>query len=208
MYRLILALTILAVAGLSGCQREVVAREAPEGQRAILFASSRVGKAWTASQFSSIPEQPAPPNDCEQRIADAVSPDVRVSWPGTFTPRQQADARRLRPVFGRYRDVSAMPNDTAVRAAGIVDPGVALILACSAGMDAPKKRGKLAGQTCLQARCKAIDRNSGRRVVTADVERCEPLSSEAPARARTMADLCSEVGRSLAQRFAALQGRP
>ncbi len=208
MYCLNLALVILVIAGLSGCQREVVAREASEGQRAILFASSRAGQAWTPSQFSSIAGQAAPPNACEQQIAEALKPEVLVSWPAAFTERQQAEARRLRPVFGRYQDVSAMPNDTAVRAAAVVDPEIALILACSAGMDAPRKRGKLAGQTCLKARCKAIDRNSRRRIVTADVGRCEPLSAEEPARSRTMSQLCSDVGRNLAQHLAALQGGP
>lgn len=207
MHGVILALMALVVAGLSGCQGEVVAREATEGQRAILFASSRVGSAWTASRFSSIPEQASAPNDCEQQIAEALGPEVVVNWPADFTERQQAEARRLRPVFSRYQDVSAMPNDTAVRAAQIVDPGIALVLACSAGIDAPRKRGKLAGQSCLQARCKAIDRNSRRRIVTSDLRRCEPLSVEAPARARTMAQLCSEAGHGLAQELSA-HGRP
>lgn len=185
----------LAMAALWG--RPAVAKAS---DRALaVFASERILGRWVGSSFGTTSAGGASPNDCENEIAQGLSAGGFLVPFEPLSDQQRLEARKFRVVFGRYGDVSTMPNDTAVRAAGIVGGGARAVVACGVKAAVRKPRQRSAGAICANAECKAVDMAARRRVATAAGERCAERSQGAAGAVAAVRSVCREMGETLAR---------
>lgn len=178
-------------------------------RKVVVLASEGVERTWNPSSFIGIATGQLPLNRCEQALADAMQSPLMIASPSEISSQQQTSARSFKPVFGRYNDLSTMPNDTAVRAAKIVDATADTVLACRVSEQTQRPRFKRTaeGTICVSARCKAIDVGSRRRVATAALDRCGEPRRTSDARSEHFAHLCSEMGQTIAQQLVHDSGR-
>ncbi|MFA5812472.1 MAG: hypothetical protein WC956_09110, partial [bacterium] len=106
-------------------------------------------------------------------------------------------------VFKRYNDVSTIPNDTAARAAAVVDSSASVVLACRAVVDKPGWRMRHAADSCASARCKAVDTATRRRIATASGTRCGQSGAGNAGGLAAMREVCSDMAAQLCDRLAA-----
>lgn len=170
--------------------------QASAGQASV-FASERIMGRWVPSYFSSLPDGSVELNECEALISDALT-SAGFSLPSsTFSEDQRRAAKKLRPVLGRYPDLSSLPNDTAVAAADAVMPGAGLAVVC--GVKAAYRKGRRGSPSglCADARCKAVDTRTRRRVATGVGQSCDFGSSQATASISAIREACRQAGATL-----------
>lgn len=185
----------------------VGARAAENEPAAVVFASERIMSQWVKSYFGAIADGNAQQNECEAAIAEGLGGEgIHISV-NPFSETQRRDARKFRAVFGRYGDVSSMPNDVAVRAAAIVNPDAAWVIACGVSTGAKRWRKASIPMNCADASCKAVDAATKRRIVTAAGRSC--ISDEGSAAPGTstanvvaIREACRDVGGRLARKMA------
>ncbi|MFH0799706.1 MAG: hypothetical protein V2A66_05950 [Pseudomonadota bacterium] len=171
------------------------AARAEAGSPVVVFASEKIMGEWVGSYLGSIAVGTAQPNECELAVGRALeAAAITVSVAPEGEARRRA-ARGLNTVFGRYGDVSTLPNDIAVKAAFVVDPRAAAVVACGVQIFASKSK---AGAVCAGAGCKAIDTKTRRRVATAAGERCVDDKNSGPRDITAIRDVCGEMGEAIA----------
>lgn len=171
-------------------------------ERVVIFASERIGREWIDSHFNSIPEDHPTFNQCEISLEEAFDERGFDGPDASYSPDQKASARRFRTVFQRYKDMSTMANDVAVRASNIVDSSAGTVVLCTVGVGS-KKRWKLGRKkrSCAQVRCKAVSTDSRRRLATLSIERCAKGPEGIPASVEAIKAVCQEAGRGLVEKL-------
>lgn len=164
----------------------------------VVFASETIDKDWISSFFTALPSSEKGEialNECETALADEFSRRgfARRTQPLGKTERTQV--RSFRTVVGRYRDMSAMPNFTSVRAAAMVDDAATAVVGCKVVI---KTSGSENGyESCAAGRCKAVDMRSMQRVSMVALSKCASNADSTTANIAAIRDVCGEMGRSL-----------
>lgn len=179
---------------------------APNRGRLVVFASEKIGDAWIASYFNSLPEGQAAYNQCELSLGETFDELGYDMAENGFSKRQRAEARRLRTVFGRYRDMSSMANDTAVKASDIVDGSAGTVVLCTADVGPRRSWRKKRFRSCAEVRCKAVSTESGRRLATHSIERCAAGPGETAASVEAIRSVCSEAAHAMGNKLVLKQG--
>lgn len=191
-----------AVTGVDGETAAVSADDAEAvevpGRSVVVFASETIDKDWIGSFFTELPsseEGRIELNECEAALADEFSRAgfTRRTQPLGKTERMQV--RSFRTVVGRYRDMSAMPNFTSVRAAAIVDGDAAAMAGCKVVIKVGE--GDEGYESCAAGRCKAVDMRSMERISMAVLSKCVSNADGTTANIAAIRSVCGEMGRSL-----------
>jgi hypothetical protein len=166
------------------------------------FASQRVMGSSTGSYFKDIPAGTPRMNGCESALAAAMESRGFAAAATEHGDEARARARRHLAVFKRYRDVSAMSNDAAVRAATIVDADAVAVIICTASADyAAGSAGPGLKRACASASCKAISTKTRRRIATADERVCAEARDGQAAGAEAIRQACTQAGDELGGRI-------
>lgn len=168
---------------------------------AVVFASERLMDSHIGSYFSNLDKNQSQQNECELAIGKKLKSGGFTVRDVQFGSRQIRDARKMNAVFGRYKDISAMPNDMAIRAASIVDNEAVLLVAC--GVNTKAVRKDAAGQICATANCKGVDMKSMRRVAASTGQACVlPEDADTPASVAAVRDVCEKLGGDIINKIA------
>lgn len=174
----------------------------PSRGKVVIFASEKLGKEWIRSYFNTIPEQTASFNECEISLGTTLE-KMGFEYPSPdFTPAQKAGARRLMTVFQRYNDMSMMANNTAVKAARIVDPSAGTVVLCSVNADS-KMRWKRSSnvKSCADVYCKAVSMKNSKRLATHSIRRCLTAPEEIYVNIEAIREICAEAGRGIGDKM-------
>lgn len=180
--------------------------EMQERGRVVIFASERVGEEWIGSFFSSLPSNSMAYNQCELSLGEAFRALGYETTDEPFTQVQKQEAKKHVVVFGRYRNMSSMANDTAVRASSIVDASAGAVVLCAADVGARRGFRKKRFKSCAEVKCKAISTENLRRLATHSIERCAAGPGEAGASVEALRSVCSEAGRALGEKLTLNEG--
>jgi len=182
------------------------AASARAGERIVIFASEKLGNDWIETHFNTIPEGKPSYNQCEISLSEALG---RIGFTGTggeFTGSQRKRARKLRTVFRRYKDMSTMANDTAVKASGIVDGEAHAVVLCTAEVGNKRRwHGRGGANSCTEVRCKAVSTLDLSRVATHSIKRCAEGLETAGAEVEAIGAACSEAGAGLGEKIIGLK---
>lgn len=177
-------------------------QEHPKGS-IVFFASERIQGDLIKPYFDSIAGGQINFNECEGSLGNALAEKGYSINNQPITESQQIAARRLAVVFGRYTDVSAMPNNTVAQAAAIVDKTASIVVACKATADEPRwKRRKTMSSSCANAYCKAVDTASKRRITTASGLKCLQQDPNSGGKLAAIREVCKEIGTQLGDNLA------
>jgi hypothetical protein len=174
--------------------------------RVVIFASEKIGDEWISSYFNAIPEGGAGYNQCELSLGKTFSALGYEMADEGLTKHQRAEARRLRTVFRRYRDMSSMANDTAVKASDIVDASAEAVVLCTADVGVRSRWRKQRFKSCAEVKCKAISTANSRRLVTHSIERCAAGPGETAASVEAIRSVCSDAGRAMGEKLVLNEG--
>lgn len=174
----------------------------PERGRIVIFASERLGRDWIESHFNTIPEGAPSYNQCEISLGTTLQAMGFKNSKQGFTRSERARAKKLRTVFRRYKDMSTMANDTAVKASHIVDSEADAVVLCTVEAG-PKRRWRRQSdvQSCAEVRCKAISTSDSKRVAVHSINRCAKGPEEAGASVEAIRSVCSEAGQGLGKKI-------
>jgi len=179
----------------------------PKRGRIVIFASERIGRDWIGSYFNTLPEGSPAYNQCELSLSDSLTSMGFENGDGKFNRSQRAKAKGLRTVFQRYRDMSTMANDTAVRASEIVDSKAHSVILCNVDVGARRGWRKRRYKSCAEVRCKAISTDSLRRLATHSIDRCAGGPEEVGASVEAIKAVCSEAGRGIGEKIVEIEGK-
>lgn len=169
-----------------------------EARSIAVFATEKVMGQRVVSYFNAFGTPASMRNECEDSLSREINDGGFAVAGGSYSEKQKIEAKKLHAVFERYTDVSAMPNDMAVKAANIVDSGVVAVVACvvSSGNN---KRETNAGSVCATGSCKAVDMKTKKRVATATGRSCIDKSDALlPLPSASVRAVCEDVGRQIA----------
>ncbi len=176
------------------------------GERIVIFASEKLGDEWIETHFNTIPEGRPSYNQCEISLSEVLGGMGFTGAGGEFTGTQREQARKLRTVFRRYRDMSTMANDTAVKASGIVDDEAHAVVLCTAEVGTKRRwRRKGGANSCAEVRCKAVSTLDLSRVATHSIKRCAEGLGTAGAGVEAIRAACSEAGAGLGEKIIGLK---
>lgn len=171
---------------------------AAEARPVVVFASEKIAGQWVKSYFSSVSSNEFKFNECENAIGKRFSNEGVAVSSATLTAGQIKEAKALHTVFDRYGDVSAMPNDLAVKAAAIVDENARAVVVC--GVTTTSRKGKRGQPSaiCASAGCEAIDMTTKRRAATAADEKCLAGAEKLSGSVAVIGEVCGVMGEELA----------
>lgn len=172
---------------------------AEEGPHYVsVLASEKLMGDWIGSWFKSFDGAGRSPNECEMAISDSLAQKGFVLPSIVITGKQLEESRKFHTVFARYGDLSTLPNDTAIKAAGIIDPRSVATIVC--GVRAKPMKNS-AGVICANVGCKAIDMKSRRRVVAEAAEKCAKGQDRMSTSLAAIKDVCRFAGDNLADKL-------
>jgi len=176
-------------------------------ERVVIFASERIGRDWIESHFNSIPEGRPTLNQCEISLGEVFDENGFESPNLSYSSDQKAGAKKFRTVFRRYKDMSTMANDVAVRASDIVDSSADTVVLCTVGVGS-KRKWKLGRKkkSCAEVHCKAISTDSKRRLATHSIERCAKGAEWIPTSVEAIKAVCREAGSGLVEKLVPVGG--
>jgi hypothetical protein len=174
----------------------------PRG-KVVIFASEKLGKTWIGSHFNTVPEGKPSYNQCEISLGETLSSMGFDNPKGNFSRAERARAKRLRTVFIRYKDMSTMANDTAVKASNIVDGRAEAVVLCTVEVGPKKKKWRRRSkiESCAEVRCKAVTISDSKRLATHSIKRCSKGPEEMGASVEAIRSVCAEAGKGLGQKI-------
>jgi len=174
-----------------------------------VFATERFLGNWVYSYFNSIADASGEPNECEVALGSELRDLGFSEVDMDFSSDERRAARSFRTVFGRYKDLSALPNNTAVRAAQIVDPNAVLVVSCRVLADVGDgKDSAFMYSACAEVSCKAVDTKSRRRVATASESKCFPHANRTTGSMAAIRAACSEIGKKMGKKLSGKYVQP
>lgn len=171
------------------------AQEAETGRTVAILASEKIRGDWVRSYYNSILENEIRTNECEMMLNEKFEKGGFSVIKSPVADSRKKDARKMMVVFGRYNDVSSVPNDIIVKAAGIVGLESGAVVACGVYVNEKKKRHEV----CALAGCKVVDMRTKRRISTAAKEKCLPDSDRVNMGIAAIRDVCSEAGDAITE---------
>ncbi len=183
---------------------------APERVATVaVFATERFLGNWVYSYFNSISDSGGEPNECEVALGSQLRESGFSEVDLDFSADERRAARSFRTVFGRYKDLSALPNDTAVRAAKIVDSDAVVVVSCRVLADVGDgKDSAFMYSACAEVSCKAVDTASKRRVSTASASKCVPHANRTTGGMAAIRAACSEIGKKMGKKLSGRYIKP
>lgn len=178
---------------------QAMAHAAGRGPLAV-FATEKVMGECVVSSFDSLSKKSSNLNECEKVINRAFANDGFEIKNGGLSDEQKIAAKKFNTVFGRYSDLTSIPNDAAVKAAKISDERARAVVVCS--VSAGSKRQLEGEPVCAAAKCRAIDFAQKKSIATAALNRCVQNSSTSYASVEAIKAACGEAGRMIAQKLA------
>jgi hypothetical protein len=182
---------------------ETVPSIVPHRGKVVIFASEKLGRSWIGSHFNTVPEGKPSYNQCEISLGNTLEAMGFENPKGDLTRDERAKAKRLRTVFIRYKDMSTMANDTAVKASNIVDGGAEAVVLCTVEVGPREKKWRRRSkiESCAEVRCKAITTSDSKRLATHSIKRCAKGPEETGASVEAIRSVCSEAGTGLGQKI-------
>lgn len=160
----------------------------------VVLASEVMGKNLVESFFTI--GKASSQNECEISLgASLLSRGFKVSLPDD-TPESLLKMRSLKPVMGRYKDLSSLPNVTAGKAGSIVDKLTEAVIGCQAKVDVSQENDIF--KACSKARCKVIDSKDLRRISAFADSACEENSDKTTATIAAVKKICEIAGQEMA----------
>ena len=169
----------------------------------VVFATEFIGKRWKGSQFLSLEKGSSTRNECEDAIYGELSRRGITSAQFHFPSERASDIRGLRSVVMRYKDISTIPNDTALRAARMMDPSVRYVVSC--GVRARSSREGNLYNSCSLGKCKVVDSVTKNRSLTAADSVCSSSSDEGDAFLNSIGGVCRTLGARIAKDILKIQ---
>ncbi len=173
------------------------------GASSVVFATEFIGKRWRGPQFLSLDKGSLTRNECEDAIYGELSRRGISSTQFHFPSERASDIRRLRSVVMRYKDISTIPNDTALRAARMMDPSVRYVVSC--GVRARSSREGNLYNSCSLGKCKVVDSVTKNRSITAADSLCSSSSDEGDAFLNSIGGVCRTLGARIAKDILKIQ---
>lgn len=182
---------------------EVEPSAVPQRGRVVVFASEKLGETWIGSHFNTLPEGEPSYNQCEISLGEALSSMGFENTKGNFSKSEKAKAKRLRTVFIRYRDMSAMANDTAVKASNVIDGGADAVVLCTVEVGPKKRKWRRRSkvESCAEVRCKAVTTSDSKRLATHSIEKCAKISDDPGEEVEVIRSVCTEAGKEIGQKI-------
>lgn len=174
----------------------------PRG-KLVIFASEKMGNDWIASHFNTVPEGKPSYNQCELSLGETLEGMGFVNRRDELTRAERAKAKSLRTVFIRYKDMSTLANDTAVKASNIIDGDADTVVLCTAEVGPKKRKWRRRSkvESCVEVRCKAVATSDARRFATHSVEKCSKVSENPGAGVEAIRSVCSEAGKGIGRKI-------
>lgn len=169
-----------------------------DSRSVVVFASETIDKDWIGSFFTALPSSEKGEialNECETALADEFLRRGFVRRAEPLDKIRLMQVRSFRTVVGRYRDMSAMPNFTSVRAASIVDDGATAVAGCKVVLKTTGSGNEY--ESCASGRCKAVDMRSMQRVSMAVLSKCASNADSTTANISAIRNVCGDMGRSM-----------
>jgi len=170
----------------------------PRG-KVVIFASEKMGNEWIASHFNTVHEGAASYNQCEISLGQTLEGMGFENLRGDLSRADMAKAKRLMTVFVRYKDMSTLANDTAVKASDIIDGDADTVLLCTVEIGPKKKKWRRRSkvESCTEVRCKAVATSDAKRLATHTVEKCSKTSDDPGAGIEAIRHMCTEAGKGI-----------
>lgn len=168
----------------------------------VVFASERIMGDWIGSYFNSISDDDVAFNTCEAVVGQSLREKGFDEVEPSFDAQQKKDARRFKTVFGRYMDVSSVPNNTVSRASEIVGADARYVIACSVLADSGSGKDSAFMYTCCaEGSCKVVDTKTKRRVATASESSCNPNANRTTGSMAAIRAVCKNMGDELGKKI-------
>jgi len=167
---------------------------------AVMLSTETIDDDWIDSQFTSLlllRKGNAIFNECEQSVSDAMSPFGLSCKVGKYKRSKLVRIRSFRTVVGRYKDISSMPNFTAIRASLLLSQNASYVILCN--VDVSSNIDKNGYKTCGNGRCKIIDIKDSKRVAFAGRSACTQNEDRTTANIGTIRDICEGMGKSMGE---------
>lgn len=169
----------------------------------VVFASERIGSGWVESYFGSDSGKEPQYNECETKIGEELTQAGLSGADTMLSDKERAEARAMKTVFDRYRDISGMPNHIMIKAGQAIDENARAVVACRVRADTDKKPSDEQGfRSCAIASCKGVDVSSVRRIATASGSLCLYDADRTTAGIAAIKGICSNVGKEIGRKLA------
>jgi hypothetical protein len=180
------------------------------GVGVVVMATERMRRDVVGSFFTSpsfVKDGEPKRNECELALADSLSKAHIAAGDGQVDKAGLDGVKAFRGVISRYRDMSAVPNFTAVKAASMVDKAAQAVVLC--GVDVNFKAAQSGFNACAEARCKVVDMKTGKGFSAITDSKCsegeERASSGAAAIRRACGDIAYALGDAINSRYEDIQ---